>query len=96
MITEDLKVPRKQRHTARRVLQRLLQEEGAQVAESTVYNMVARLRVAVGARRAQLMSRAARSTLGNTIQSPQAVRPWQVVADDPQGVRGQGEDRGTV
>jgi lambda repressor-like predicted transcriptional regulator len=33
-LTEDLDAPRKQRHTARRVWQRLVEEEGARVAES--------------------------------------------------------------
>ena len=47
--------PRKQRHTARRVWQRLIEEEGAEVAESSVRNLVARLRVEVGADRCQVM-----------------------------------------
>ena len=38
----DLAAPRKQRHTARRVWQRLLDEHGAVVAESTVRAYVAR------------------------------------------------------
>jgi len=46
-LTEDLDAPRKQRHTARRVWQRLLEEEGAEVAESSVRNLVARLRVEI-------------------------------------------------
>jgi transposase len=46
-LVEDLDAPRKQRHTARRVWQRLIEEEGAVVAESSVRNMVARLRVEV-------------------------------------------------
>lgn len=54
-LTEDLDAPRKQRHTARRVWQRLLEEEGAEVAESTVRNLVARLRAEVGGARAQVM-----------------------------------------
>lgn len=40
----DLKLPRKQRHTARRVWQRLCDEEGANVAESTVRALVAQIR----------------------------------------------------
>lgn len=40
----DLKSPRKQRHTARRVWQRLCAEEGATVAESTVRTLVAQIR----------------------------------------------------
>lgn len=92
----DLDGPHQQRHTARRARQRLIEEEGAQVAESTVRNMVERLRTTIGARGAQLMNGATRSTLGNTIQLPQVVRPGQVVADDPQGVRSEGEDRGPV
>ena len=43
-LTEDLEAPRKQRHTARRVWQRLCVEEGASVAESTVRVLVAELR----------------------------------------------------
>ena len=40
----DLQVPRKQRHTARRVWQRLVEEHGAEVAESTVRPFVAAVR----------------------------------------------------
>jgi transposase len=40
----DLTVPRKQRHTARRVWQRLIDEHGAVVAESTVRPFVAAVR----------------------------------------------------
>jgi transposase len=54
-LVEDLKAPRKQRHTARRIWQRLIEEEGASVAESTVRNLVARLKVEIGADR-QLVS----------------------------------------
>ncbi len=35
-LVEDLAAPRKQRHTARRVWQRLVEEHGADVGESTV------------------------------------------------------------
>ncbi|MGH3802737.1 MAG: IS21 family transposase [Pseudonocardiaceae bacterium] len=42
-LVEDLDAPRKQRHTARRVWQRLIDEEGASVAESSVRALVARL-----------------------------------------------------
>ncbi len=48
-------MPRKQRHTARRIWQRLVEEEDAQVGESTVRNLVARLRVEIGAGRCQVM-----------------------------------------
>ena len=41
----DLTVPRKQRHTARRVWQRLVREHGAELAESTVRTFVAKVRV---------------------------------------------------
>jgi hypothetical protein len=44
----DRDVPRKQRHTARRVWQRLVAEHGAQVAEVTVSRYVARRRVELG------------------------------------------------
>ena len=40
----DLAAPRKQRHTARRVWQRLVDEAGAHVAESTVRGAVAGIR----------------------------------------------------
>jgi transposase len=40
----DREVPRKQRHTARRVWQRLVEEHGAEVAESTVRLFVARVK----------------------------------------------------
>jgi transposase len=50
-LTEDLAAPRKQRHTARRVWQRLLDEEGAGVAESSVRALVARLRTEIGSGR---------------------------------------------
>lgn len=44
----DKDAPRKQRHTARRVWQRLVEEEGAQVAESSVRTLVAELRRDIG------------------------------------------------
>lgn len=47
-LVADLVAPRKQRHTARRVWQRLIEEEGAEVAESSVRAMVAVLKVEVG------------------------------------------------
>jgi transposase len=43
-LVEDLKAPRKQRHTARRVWQRLRDEHGAVLAESTVRGVVGRIR----------------------------------------------------
>jgi hypothetical protein len=43
-LTEDLDVRPKQRHTARRIWQRLVAEYGAQVAESTVRAKVAVIR----------------------------------------------------
>lgn len=51
-LAADAAAPRKQRHTARRVWQRLLDEHGAHLAESTV-------RAYVGARRRQLAAEAA-------------------------------------
>ena len=44
----DRDVPRKQRHTARRVWQRLVAEHGATVAEVTVSRYVARRRAELG------------------------------------------------
>jgi lambda repressor-like predicted transcriptional regulator len=43
-LTRDLDAPRKQRHTARRVWQRLVDEEDAIVAESTVRRHVRAIR----------------------------------------------------
>jgi transposase len=43
-LTADASAPRKQRHTARRVWQRLRDEHGAQVAESTVRAFVAEVK----------------------------------------------------
>ena len=43
-LVADLSAPRKQRHTARRVWQRLVDERGATVAESTVRAYVGRVR----------------------------------------------------
>src|SRR4029453_5270594 len=54
-LMEDREMPRKQRHTARRIWQRLVEEQGAQVGESTIRNLVARLRVEIGADRCQVM-----------------------------------------
>jgi len=47
-LTDDLKAPRKQRHTARRIWERLLDEHGATVAESTVREWVRELRAEIG------------------------------------------------
>ena len=54
-LVADLTAPRKQRHTARRVWQRLLDEQGAVVAESSVRQLVAQLRVEIDGGRAQVM-----------------------------------------
>jgi transposase len=51
-LVADLDAPRKQRHTARRVWQRLVEEQGAVVGESSVRALVARLRAEVGSGRA--------------------------------------------
>jgi transposase len=51
----DKAAPRKQRHTARRVFQRLVEEEGAQVGESTVRAMVARIRREIVSGRSTVM-----------------------------------------
>jgi hypothetical protein len=47
-LEEDRSAPRKQRHTARRVWQRLVEEHGAEVAESTVRAFVAEVRRELG------------------------------------------------
>jgi transposase len=47
-LLEDQDAPRKQRHTARRVWQRLVAEHGASVSEVTVSRYVARRRVELG------------------------------------------------
>lgn len=51
----DREVPRKQRHTARRVWQRLVAEHGARVAEVTVSRYVARRRIELGVDRVEVM-----------------------------------------
>ena len=51
----DREVPRKQRHTARRVWQRLVAEHGAQVAEVTVARYVARRKAELGLDRVEVM-----------------------------------------
>ncbi|MGH8880403.1 MAG: IS21 family transposase, partial [Stackebrandtia sp.] len=53
-LVADRDVPRKQRHTARRVWQRLVAEHGARVAEVTVSRYVARRRVELGLDRVQV------------------------------------------
>jgi transposase len=47
-LIKDKDAPRKQRHTARRVWQRLVEEEGVEVAESSVRSLVARMRAEIG------------------------------------------------
>ena len=47
-VTADEALPRKQRHTAHRVWQRLVAEHGARVGESTVRKHVAKLRRELG------------------------------------------------
>jgi transposase len=54
-LVEDVQAPRKQRHTARRIWQRLIEEEGAVVAESSVRNLVARLRVEIAGEQYSVM-----------------------------------------
>jgi transposase len=51
----DRDVPRKQRHTARRVWQRLVAEHGAAVAEVTVSRYVARRRAELGLGKSEVM-----------------------------------------
>jgi transposase len=51
----DRDVPRKQRHTARRIWQRLVAEHGASVAEVTVSRYVARRRAELGLEQVQVM-----------------------------------------
>ena len=46
-LIEDLSASRKQRHTARRVWQRLRDEQGAQLAESTVRGLVGQIRAEI-------------------------------------------------
>jgi hypothetical protein len=53
--TEALDAARKQRHTARRIWQRLREEEGGVVAESSVRNLVAELNKDIGAGAQQVM-----------------------------------------
>lgn len=53
-LVTDREVPRKQRHTARRVWQRLVAEHGATLAEVTVSRYVARRRVELGLDRVEV------------------------------------------
>lgn len=53
-LVKDQEVPRKQRHTARRVWQRLVAEHGASLAEVTVSRHVARRRVELGLGRVEV------------------------------------------
>jgi hypothetical protein len=53
-LVADREVPRKQRHTARRIWQRLVAEHAARVAEVTVSRHVARRRVELGLDRVQV------------------------------------------
>lgn len=48
-LVADLEVPKKQRHTARRVWQRLVDEHGADVAESTVREFVRQVKLELAA-----------------------------------------------
>ena len=54
-LAEDRSAPRKQRHTGRRVWQRLVEEHGAEVGESTVRRYVAELRRAEEVAPAEVM-----------------------------------------
>src|SRR5258708_13516624 len=49
MLREDLAAPRKQRHTAKRVFERLCDEHGARASYSDVANYVARRRAEIEA-----------------------------------------------
>ncbi|MDT7750340.1 MAG: hypothetical protein QOD96_4002 [Pseudonocardiales bacterium] len=53
-LIEDQKMPRKQRHTARRVWQRLIAEHGATCSEITVSRYVTRRRVELGLNRVEV------------------------------------------
>jgi len=91
-LVADLDAPRKQRHTARRIWQRLIEEEGAVVGESTVRSLVARLRAEIAAGRGQVMVPQthrpginAALDLGNLDADLVAVqaRRWQLAATSP-------------
>ena len=62
MLREDLAAPRKQRHTARRVFERLADEHDAQVSYSYVAKYVARRRAEIAARGPGLARRAWRGS----------------------------------
>ena len=57
-LVADRDVPRKQRHTARRIWQRLVAEHGASVAEVTVSRYVARRRAGLGLEQVQVIGAA--------------------------------------
>jgi hypothetical protein len=48
LLVADREVPKKQRHTARRIWQRLVAEHGATCSEVTVSRFVARRRIELG------------------------------------------------
>lgn len=54
-LEDDRSVPRKQRHTARRVWERLVEEHDAQIGGSTVRELVARIRRDLGQSTAKVM-----------------------------------------
>jgi transposase len=54
-VTADERLPKKQRHTAHRIWQRLVAEHGAELGESTVRRYVARLRRELGGGVGQVM-----------------------------------------
>ena len=54
-LEKDLEAPRKQRHTARKVYKRLVEEHGFQGGESTVRGWVGRLKRSMGVGRAEAM-----------------------------------------
>lgn len=53
-LVDDQLAPWEQRHTARRVWQRLVDEEGAEVAESSVRALVAQLRYEIGVKQGEV------------------------------------------
>jgi transposase len=54
-LADDRQAPRKQRHTARRIWQRLAEEEGVAVAESSVRALVRQLKAELGIDRPAVM-----------------------------------------
>jgi hypothetical protein len=76
MLCEDLDAPRKQRHTARRVLARLVDEHGFEVSYSSVRDYVAR-------RRPEIAAEAGRATECGFVNEKSLICPHSAASSCP-------------